>query len=329
MADFRYTTTSTALLMVFPGQGSQHVGMAQALAEHYPVARATFQEADDILGFKLSDLMLHGPAEELTNTLNAQPALLTASVAALRALQSEMGDLPLPQFFAGHSMGEYSALVAANSLSFEDGLRLVRERGRLMAEAGNAAPGRMAAVIGLDEAQVRTLCAQAAAETGGVVQIANDNCPGQIVISGDKQGMEQAMAALQAAGAKRVLPLEVSIAAHSPLMAPAATELQSAIHQAEIKTPAAPIIGNTSTQLLSDPAAIADELTAQLTGSVLWNGSMLRAVAAGISVVAEIGPGAVLTGLMKRIDREVERLNVADTAGVEAFCDYFGKTTTG
>ncbi len=316
MVDFRYSTAPTPLLLLFPGQGSQHVGMAQDLADRYPVARETLLEADEVLGIGLSDLMIHGPADALTDTVNAQPALLTASVAALRALQSEMGELPRPQFFAGHSMGEYSALVAANSLSFVDGLRLVRERGRLMAEAGSAAPGLMAAVLGLDEAQVRAICAEAAAETGGVVQIANDNCPGQIVISGDKAGMEQAMAALQAAGAKRVQRLEVSIAAHSPLMAPAAAHLQSAISSVTISAPIAPVIGNTTTQPLSEPATIAAELAAQLTGSVLWTGSMTGAVAAGVTAMAEIGPGAVLTGLMKRIGRDVERISVADAEGV-------------
>lgn len=281
------------------------------------------QTADDVLGFGLSTLCFDGPGEVLTDTINAQPALLAASVAALSALQQELGTLPRPQLFAGHSMGEYTALVAANSLDYADGLRLVRERGRLMAQAGTAAPGLMAAVLGLDETVVRTICAEAAAETGGVVQIANDNCPGQIVISGDRAGMEHAMAALQAAGAKRVLPLEVSIAAHSPLMTPAAAELRAAIEAVTFSEPVAPILGNTTTQPLTAASELAAELTAQLTGSVLWTGSMARAVDTGISIFAEIGPGNVLTGLMKRIHRDAERINVADPTGVEAFAARF------
>jgi [acyl-carrier-protein] S-malonyltransferase len=325
MVNFRYTDEPVSLALLFPGQGSQYVGMARELAETYPAAKEAMQEADDVVGFALSTLCYEGPSEALTDTIHAQPAILAASVAALRALESECGILPRPRFFAGHSMGEYSALVAASSISYADGLRLVRERGRLMAEAGREVPGMMAAVLGLSEEKVAEICANAVAETNGIVQIANDNCPGQIVISGDQIGMQWAMEGLQAAGARRVVPLEVSIAAHSPLMAPAADALQSAIRTVELHPPIAPVIGNTTTELLTDADAIAAELTAQLTGSVLWTGSMQRAVDAGISTFVEIGPGNVLTGLMKRISREGERLSVGDPVGVEAFGALFGK----
>ncbi|MBI1293349.1 ACP S-malonyltransferase [bacterium] len=319
MAEFQYSDETFPLALIFPGQGSQHVGMAQALAAQFPVARQTLQEADDILAFSLSTLCAEGPAEALTATINAQPALLAASIATLRVLQSEMGTMPRPLFFAGHSLGEYSALVAANSISFADGLRLVRERGRLMTEAGQVAPGRMAAVLGLDEDVVAQACADAAATSSGLVQIANDNCPGQIVISGDATAMEAAMAALQAAGARKVVPLDVSIASHSPLMAPVAGQLRAAIEATAIQPPIAPLLANTSTDAITEPAAIVDELAAQLTGSVKWTGSMQRAVDAGVTVFAEIGPGNVLTGLIKRIARDAERINVADAVGVDAF----------
>lgn len=318
MSTFIYSEARHPLVFIFPGQGSQHIGMVQELASQHAVVRATMQEADDILGFSLSRLCYEGPGPELISTINAQPALLAGSVAALRALQSELGELPRPLLFAGHSLGEYSALVAANSIDFADGLRLVRERGRLMAEAGEKANGKMAAVLGLEEETVAQICVEVMADSSGLVQIANDNCPGQLVISGDQIGMDRAMDALQKAGARRVVPLEVSIAAHSPLMAPVAAQLRTAIEATPIRSPVAPLIANTTTQLLTEPAKIAAELTAQLTGSVLWTGSMQRALEEGATLFAEFGPGNVLTGLMKRIGRDSERFSVADPVGVEA-----------
>jgi [acyl-carrier-protein] S-malonyltransferase len=323
MYTFIYYEPQYPLVFIFPGQGSQHIGMVKELAAQYAVVRETMQEADDILGFGLSQLCYEGPGPELTSTINAQPALLAGSIAALRALQSELGKLPQPMLFAGHSLGEYSALVAANSIDFADGLRLVRERGRLMAEAGEKANGKMAAILGLEEETVAQICAEVMAESGGLVQIANDNCPGQLVISGDQMGMERAMDALQKAGARRVVPLEVSIAAHSPLMAPIATQLRTAIEATPVRPPVAPLIANTTTHLLTDPAEIAAELTAQLTGSVLWTGSMQRALAEGATIFAEFGPGNVLTGLMKRIGRDTERFSVADPVGVESIAGRF------
>ncbi|MBW7883432.1 MAG: ACP S-malonyltransferase [Caldilineaceae bacterium] len=311
---------NTAFL--FPGQGSQHVGMAKALAEIFPAARAALEEADDVLGFALSRLMLEGPEDELTDTVNAQPALMAASVAAMRALEVELGSAAAGAgagvYVAGHSMGEYTALVAAGSIHYADGLRLVRERGRLMKEAGTQAPGMMAAILGLDEEQVAAVCAEATAQ-GGIAQVANDNCPGQVVISGDKGGMEAAMAALGAAGAKKVVPLAVSIAAHSPLMQPAATALQAAIEATPFAAPQVPVIGNTTGRQLTTAEELRDELTAQLTGSVRWTASIQTLAEAGVTTFTEIGAGDVLTGMVKRIVRSARRFNVNDAASARAY----------
>ncbi len=325
----------TALL--FPGQGSQQVGMAQAVAAAWPAARAALDEADEVLGFALSRLMAEGPEETLTDTINAQPALLAASVAILAALESEFGTLlgaqtsssapPARQtgtsavqgvYVAGHSMGEYTALVAAGSLRYADGLRLVRERGRLMKEAGARSPGMMAAILGLEEEKVAAICAEATA-AGGIAQVANDNCPGQVVISGDTRGMEAAMAALRTAGAKKVAPLAVSIAAHSPLMKPAAEELKAAIAATPLSPPMVPVIGNTSAQPLTDVEAIRSELAAQLTGSVRWTSTLQWLADAGVGTFVEVGPGEVLSGLVKRVARGAARYSVGDPEGVAAY----------
>lgn len=325
MTEFDFLQHTPATAYLFPGQGSQGVGMGQELAAAYPAARRTFEEADDQLGFRLSQLCFQGPEPALTDTINAQPALLTVCVAILRAIAEELGtDSPLPGavadmcFVAGHSMGEYTALVAAGSLSFADGLRLTRERGRLMKEAGEQQPGLMAAVLGLDEAQVAAICAEATAG-GGIAQVANDNCPGQVVISGDRQGMEATMSALAAANAKKVVPLAISIAAHSPLMQPAADALRRAIDATPIAPPRLPLIANTSAQPLTNVGAIRAELTAQLTGSVRWTASMQHLISIGVRNFVEIGPGDVLAGLMRRIDRSAARQTVNTPESVRAF----------
>lgn len=328
MSAFPFIQHSQSTAFLFPGQGSQHVGMAQELANSYAVAKAVFTEADEILRFPLSKLCFEGPETALTDTLNAQPALLTASVAILRAIQYELQQnrdrvstgVPGGQttYVAGHSMGEYSALVAAGCLSFADGLRLVRERGRLMKAAGDTTPGMMAAVLGMDETKVATICTEAAAQ-GGIVQVANDNCPGQVVISGDKQGMETAIAGLTAAGAKKVTVLAISIPAHSPLMQPAAQELNAAVDAAPIAPPLVPVIANTTAQPLTTVAAIRAELAAQLTGGVRWTSSMHYALAAGVTTFVEVGPGEALTGIMKRIDRNVTRLTINSPESVKIF----------
>lgn len=310
---------------LFPGQGSQHVGMANEFVAMFPAARAALEEADEVLGFALSRLMLEGPEQELTDTINAQPALMAASIAAIRALEAELGESTLPTggqqvYVAGHSMGEYTALVAAGSLSYADGLRLVRERGRLMKLAGEQAPGKMAAVLGLEKAQVDEICARIAAG-GAVVQVANDNCPGQIVISGDAAGMDAAMAALTEAGARKVVPLAVSIAAHSPLMQPAAEALRAAIEATPILPPQVPIIGNTAAQPLTTVEEIRSELTAQLTGSVQWAASVERLAAEGVTTFVELGAGDVLTGLVKRIVRNAKRITVNNAESVRTYIE--------
>lgn len=302
--------------------------MMQELSDSYPVARQTFVEADDVLGFALSTLCFQGPEALLTDTINAQPALLTAGVAVLRVLQQELGARLTPAtagqtFVAGHSMGEYTALVAVGSLAFADALRLVHERGRLMKLAGEQSPGMMAAILGLDEAVVTTVCAQASTQ-GGIVQVANDNCPGQVVISGNQAGMEAAMAALTAAGARRVMPLAVSIPAHSPLMQPAAEALTAAIKATPIAAPVVPLIGNTTAQPLTTVEAIVAELTAQLTGSVRWTASMQFAVNAGVTSFVELGPGDVLVGLIKRIARSAARWSLNSSASVQEYVQTFG-----
>ena len=319
-----YGEESRPLIYLFPGQGSQHVGMAKELAEAYPAARAVFSEADDVLGAAISRICFRGPEDLLTDTINAQPALFASSMAALCAIQEEMGRLPRPSYFAGHSMGEYTALAAAGCIGFADGLRLVRERGRLMKEAGAKQPGRMVAVIGLEESLVAQICSEAAATGNGVAQIANDNCPGQIVISGDQGSVETAMSELEEAGARRVIPLAVSIAAHCPLMEPAASQLKARIDATCVQAPLAPVIGNTSGLPLDNTAAICQELNAQLTGSVRWTDSMKFAVEAGVETAVEIGPGSVLTGLMRRIHRRGQRVNVSSADEVRRFAGQFG-----
>ncbi len=302
---------------LFPGQGSQAVGMAQALAARYSSAADALTEADDVLGFSLSTLCFAGPEETLTDTVNAQPALLAASVAALRAMHEAAPDLPAPVAVAGHSMGEYSALVAAGSLAYPDALRLVRERGRLMKEAGERSPGGMTAILGLHAAEVVVLCAQATDLSGGVVQMANDNCPGQTVISGDNRSLDLAMDLAHQAGAKKVVRLAVSIAAHSPLMAPAADALRQAIEATPFEPPAMPVIGNVHARPLLTVDEIRADLAGQLTAAVRWTESMRYLAAQGIELVVEIGSGDVLANLMKRIERDVRRLAVGDPDGIE------------
>jgi [acyl-carrier-protein] S-malonyltransferase len=299
--------------VVFPGQGSQFVGMASKLAAASPAAQAVIAEADEILGFSLSDLMTNGPAETLEDTINAQPAILTASVAALAAIRERSAAQSLtfePILGAGHSLGEFSALVANGALDFPTALRLVRERGRLMKEAGDMAPGGMAAVLGLDDDALAEVCREASSL--GVIVIANANCPGQTVISGEIAALERAMELAKERGAKRAVRLGVSIAAHSVVMAQANAEFGKAISASPIAEPAYPILSNSTAAPVSTAAEIRSELLGHMEGPVLWTQTIQAMIAAGVATVVEIGPGAVLAGLIKRIDRNLPVKGIGD-----------------
>ena len=280
--------------------------MGHALYEREPAARAVFDQADELLGFSLSTLCFEGPEEALTDTVNQQPALYVTSLAAWAVMQEQNYDEA--SFVAGHSLGEFSALTAAGALSFEEGLALVRRRGQLMKAAGEARPGAMAAILGLELEQIEEICAQARVITGNPVQVANDNCPGQVVISGDETSLETALNLAEAAGARKIVRLPITIAAHSPLMAPAAMSFTRAVHEAVISPATVPVIANTTAQPIVKIEEIRTELIAQLTGSVQWAPSMRYAREQGVQRFIETGPGDVLTGLMKRIDRKVERV---------------------
>jgi len=287
---------------VFPGQGSQWVGMGHDLYSSSPRAREVFEEADSTLGFPLSRLCFEGPEETLRQTVNAQPAILAVSIAYLRA-SPELQD-GAPTFVAGHSLGEYTALVAARVLDFADALYLARERGRLMQEAGEKAAGGMVAIIGLDEASVNDVCQPTN------TQIANINCPGQIVISGPTQVLTQAMELAKAKGAQRTIPLQVSGAFHSPLMQPAAEGMSQAVSRATFRDPVVPIVANTTAQPITSAEAVKAELLNQLCHCVRWQRSIEYMIEEGVSTFIEIGPGQVLTGLIRRIDKEVQVLNI-------------------
>jgi len=280
--------------------------MGRNLYAAYPAARAVFDQADRILEMPLSRLCFDGPADRLNDTVNTQPALLTVSIAALRALEAE-NKITAPDCVIGHSMGEFSALVAAGALSFEDGLRLVRERGRLMKQAGDSNPGGMAAVLGMTREALEEICATAREAVGEYVGIANDNCPGQVVISGAAQALQRAMDLAAEAGAKRVVRLAVSIAAHSPLMAEAADKFRQILAATRFASPQVPLIANATARPVMHPDDIRDVLGRQFTSSVWWTDSIRWLVEQGMRRCVEIGPGNVLVGLVKRIERTVER----------------------
>ncbi len=305
---------------VFPGQGSQTVGMGKDLLERYPVARKTFEEADEALGFAISKLCFEGPEEDLRLTFNTQPAILTVSVAAYRIL-AEHGLQPVVA--AGHSLGEYSALVASGALSFADAVRLVRKRGQFMQEAVPVGEGAMAAVMGLDSAEIVAICQQVEQETGLAVQAVNFNCPGQIVIAGAAKGVETASAALKAAGAKRAVGLPVSAPFHSTLMKPAAERLAEALADVAIGQAAFPIISNVTAAPVTDGDTIRQLLVSQAASPVRWIESVEAMGALGCDLFVEIGPGKVLSGFTKKILKEAETLNVEDVASLEKTLDYF------
>ena len=305
---------------LFPGQGSQIVGMGADFAREYAIARDAFGQADEILGFDLSRICFNGPRDQLDQTNITQPALYVCSIAIWRALRQLLPSAQ-PSWLAGHSLGEFSALTAADALAFEDGLRLVHARGRFMRQAGDVNPGAMAAILALDSAQVESLCADVSAETGQVVVLANDNCPGQAVVSGDIAAVDRLIERATSAGARRAVKLSVSVAAHSPLMAAALEGFQEAVRSARFSPPMVPVFGNVLAKPLESAVAIQTELDQQLTQSVRWTESMRALIDEGADTFIEIGSGNVLTGLMRRIDRTKKRISLNTVEALDALLE--------
>jgi [acyl-carrier-protein] S-malonyltransferase len=306
-------TLGPSYAIVFPGQGSQYVGMAKDLAERSDVARETIEQADARLGTNLSTLMFEGPEDELNDTYNSQPAIFTASVAALRALQRNAGDEAYelsPMMVAGHSLGEFTAMVAAGVIGFEAGLDLVRARGRAMQDAGIARPGAMAAVLGMDDERIAQLVDEAS--NGEVITIANLNCPGQTVVSGAVTPLERFIELAKNAGARRVARLPISIASHSALMEPAAETLNELFDDVTFEPPRMPVIANSTGQPLSTVEEIREELRYHVVRGVDWTTSVRTMIDAGVTRFVEVGPGTVLAGLNKRIDKSVATLSLTD-----------------
>ncbi|KAB7705131.1 MAG: ACP S-malonyltransferase [Plesiomonas shigelloides] len=304
----------TTFAMVFPGQGSQSVGMLADLAQQFPIVEQTFAEASAVLGYDLWALVQQGPAEELNKTWQTQPALLTASVAIWRVWQEKNGAMPV--VMAGHSLGEYSALVCAGVMDFKDAVRLVELRGKLMQEAVPEGTGAMAAIIGLDNDSIAKACAESA--EGQVVAPVNFNSPGQVVIAGNKEAVERAGAACKAAGAKRALPLPVSVPSHCALMKPAADKLAVALQEITFNAPRIPVINNVDVAAESDADAIRSALVRQLYSPVRWTETVESMSAQGVAHLLEMGPGKVLTGLTKRIVDSMTAVAVNDVASLTA-----------
>ena len=306
--------------IVFPGQGSQVVGMGRELAEAFPEARAVFEEVDEALGEKLTSVMWDGPEETLTLTANAQPALMAVSMAVVRVLEAHGFILAdRASALAGHSLGEYSAHAAAGTFSLADTARLLRIRGNAMQAAVPAGEGAMAAILGLEAGDVETGCAQAAADTGQVCQIANDNGGGQIVISGARAAVEAASSILTGKGAKRAIPLPVSAPFHSALMAPAADAMREALAAVAVLAPSVPVYANVTVAPVKTPDAVVETLVAQVTGRVRWAETVTRLAADGITEQVEAGAGKVLTGLARRIHRDMAAVALSTPADIEAF----------
>ncbi|SFA76548.1 [acyl-carrier-protein] S-malonyltransferase [Poseidonocella pacifica] len=301
---------------VFPGQGAQTIGMGRDLAEAYPEAKAVFEEVDEALGEALSALIWEGAAEDLVLTRNAQPALMAMSMAAMRALEAEGIGIDRASFVAGHSLGEYSALAAAGALTLGDTAKLLRLRGQAMQEAVPVGKGAMAALLGLDFEAARAVAEEAS--QGEVCQAANDNDPGQVVVSGTKAAVERAVELAKAKGAKRALLLPVSAPFHCALMAPAAEKMAAALEEVEIIAPKVPVVANVSAEAVSDPAQIRALLVEQVTGSVRWRESVVWMAGQGVTEIWEIGAGKALSGMIRRIDRSVATRAVGTPDDVKA-----------
>lgn len=309
--------TASNIAFLFPGQGSQAIGMGKELTEKYPVARQTFDEADDALGYKLSQLCFEGPEDRLRLTEITQPAILTASVAAYRVL-NEKGIKP--NFVAGHSLGEYSAHVAAGTLSFADAVRTVRNRGKYMQEAVPVGVGAMAAVLGMDTEKVAELCSDAA--QGEVCEPANINSPGQIVISGHAKAIDRAIKLAIERGAKKAVSLPVSAPFHCSLMKPAQDRLAADLHALQFHNPNVPVVCNVDAESVSDAERSRDALIRQVTGSVKWEQSVRLLIEQGVQTFVEVGPGKVLWGLMRQIDRSKTCLSVGDEASLQKTLEH-------
>ena len=306
-----------AIAFVFPGSGSQCVGMCRDVYDRYGMARQVLSQADAILGFPLSELCFEGPAEALNDTWNAQPAMVACSLALLAALHEQVGAELLPAFVAGHSTGEYTALVAAGILDSPSALRLVRERARLMKKAGETKPGAMAAVLGLEADLLRSISAEV-----GDVWVANDNAPEQVVISGTKPAVERALQLAAGRGAKKAIPLAVNIASHCPLMAPATESLAAIIAQLHLSQARTPVVVNVSATAISQPEEVRRELVQHLTSPVRWVESVRYMISHGVRTFVEVGPKNVLCGLIKRIDRSIRTVSIGSVADIQAWETY-------
>ncbi|MCU7904994.1 MAG: ACP S-malonyltransferase [Candidatus Thiodiazotropha sp. (ex Epidulcina cf. delphinae)] len=300
--------SDSSFSMVFPGQGSQAVGMLSALSEAYPIVVQTYAEATDVLGYDLWEMVQNGPVEALNRTARTQPAMLAAGVSVWRVWLEQGGRMP--KLMAGHSLGEYSALVCAGAIEFSDAVRLVSERGRFMQEAVAEGAGGMAAILGLDDEQVREVCVSA--ESGEVVKAVNFNAPGQVVIAGAKAAVDRACGLAKAAGAKRVLPLSVSVPSHCALMKPAAERLRERLSAIRLSSPSIPVLHNVNVASADDADAIRELLAAQLYSPVRWVETVRKIAASGCAGLLEAGPGKVLAGLTKRIDRGIAGTAVFD-----------------
>jgi [acyl-carrier-protein] S-malonyltransferase len=312
------TTATPTIALLFPGQGSQTVGMGRAFYDAYPAARAVFQEADDALGFALSDIIFNGPEDTLKLTEHTQPAILTVSIAALRVLEPKLKSRNLTiAFAAGHSLGEYSAHVAAGTFSFADAVRTVRARGQFMQSAVPPGQGAMAAILGLPVANILTICTQVSAESAGTVSPANMNSPDQTVISGSKTAVERAAELCKEAGAKRTVILPVSAPFHCALMQPAQEHLAIQLNSITFHDPVFPVASNVDARLLTHATDVRDALVRQVTGAVRWVECIGLLQQAGVTHYIEVGPGKVLTGLNRQIDRALTTTNVEDPSSLE------------